>query len=122
MENASYHIEPLDADNRRPGDPESGIVVLYRLHKLYGWTQRKICKTQAEAESFATSIADSMKTTNVEGAIITAPDGERVTCLAYTPTSDEFSEIIAAWNDLTGNDYSEDAFFLEPVTVIVKIK
>lgn len=116
----AFHIESITGDNRRPGDPESGFIVLYRLHELYGWTGRKVCNTRTEAESFAEKIADSMTTTNVGGMIITDQNGDRVACFAYTPTPDEISELISTWNNLTGNSYTKDDFYFEPVTMIVK--
>jgi len=51
-----YHIEPITADNRRPGTPQEGWLVYYRPHEAFGWTGRRAFASLPEAEAFAAAL------------------------------------------------------------------
>lgn len=50
----NYHIEPITADNRRPGmEHQEGYLVRYRPHETFGWTGCRTFASKEEAETFA---------------------------------------------------------------------
>lgn len=54
---ATFHIEKINADNRRPGmKHQEGYLVRYRPHKTFGWTGCRTFSTLPEAEAFAAAL------------------------------------------------------------------
>ncbi|BBD10136.1 hypothetical protein [Desulfovibrio ferrophilus] len=51
-----YDVQPINCDNRRPGDPENGFLIYHRRHEKFGWTGRKVCKTQEDADKFINAL------------------------------------------------------------------
>jgi len=51
-----YIIEQITSDNRRPGMPEQGYLVRYRLHDSFGWTGCRALPSLEAAESFAATL------------------------------------------------------------------
>ena len=54
-----------------------------------------------------------------KGLLIKDKEGDFVACLGFTPTPKEISELIAAYNDLTGSNDPEDSFCLEDIPVVL---
>ena len=53
-----YSIEPITADNYRPGMLLTGFVVYYNPHEVFGWTGRRCFEKLHQAEAFADGLAN----------------------------------------------------------------
>ena len=69
----THEIEPITADNHRPGMPMDGYLVRYSPHETYGWLCRKICASLGEAEAFAATLDASGMRTDYDRANKKAP-------------------------------------------------